>query len=45
MNVIINLKFIKDTDFIEKTTKEITYMTKKSSILNKEIMRIVTQKI
>jgi len=45
LNAMINLKFIKDTEFIEKTTKEVTDLTRKSSELNKEIMRIVTQKI
>jgi len=45
LNAIINLKFIKDSEFIEKTTQEVTDLTKKSSELNKEIMRIVTQKI
>lgn len=44
LNVMINLKFIKDNEFIEKTTEEVTELTKKSSELNKEIMRIVTQK-
>ncbi len=45
LNVMINLKYIKDTNFIEKTTEEVTDLTRKSSQLNKEIMRIVTQKI
>ncbi len=45
LNVMINLKFIKDNNFVEKTTEEVTYLTKISSDLNKEIMRIVTQKI
>ena len=45
LNAIINLKFIKDNEFIEKTTEEVTELTKKSSDLNKETMRIVTQKI
>jgi len=45
LNAMINLKFIKDSGFIEKTADEVTDWTKKSSELNKEIMRIVTQKI
>ncbi len=45
LNAMINLKFIKDNDFIEKTVQEVTDLTKKSSELNKEIMKIVTQKI
>jgi len=45
LNAIINLKFIKDNDFVEKTTEEVTDLTKKSIELNREIMRIVTQKI
>jgi len=45
LNAMINLKFIKDNEFIEKTTEEVIDLTKKSSELNKEIMRIVTQKI
>jgi formiminotetrahydrofolate cyclodeaminase len=45
LNAMINLKFIKDNDFIEKITEEVIDLTKKSSELNNEIMRIVTQKI
>jgi formiminotetrahydrofolate cyclodeaminase len=45
LNAIINLKFIKDNEFIEKTTEEVTDLTRKSGELNREIMRIVTQKI
>jgi glutamate formiminotransferase/formiminotetrahydrofolate cyclodeaminase len=45
LNVMINMKFIKDNDFIEKVTDEVIELTRKSSELNNEIMRIVTQKI
>jgi glutamate formiminotransferase/formiminotetrahydrofolate cyclodeaminase len=45
LNVMINLKFIKDDDFTKKTIEEVTDLTRKSSELNNEIMRIVTQKI
>jgi formiminotetrahydrofolate cyclodeaminase len=45
LNAMINLKFIKDNEFVEKTTQEVTDLTKKSIELNREIMRIVTQKI
>jgi len=45
LNAIINLKFIKDNEFVDKTTDEVTDLTKKSIELNREIMRIVTQKI
>jgi len=45
LNAMINLKLIKDKDFIEKITEEVIDLTKKSSELNNEIMRIVTQKI
>lgn len=45
LNAMINLKYIKDNEFIDKTVEEVTDLTKKSSVLNKEIMRIVTQKI
>lgn len=45
LNAITNLKYIKDNEFVEKTTEEVTDLTRKASDLNKEIMRIVTQKI
>ena len=45
LNAIINVKFIKDNEFVERVTDEVIELTKKSSELNKEIMRIVTQKI
>jgi formiminotetrahydrofolate cyclodeaminase len=45
LNVMINLKFINDNDFVERTAREVTDLTKKSIELNKEIIKIVTQKI
>jgi formiminotetrahydrofolate cyclodeaminase len=45
LNVMINLKFINDEDFVEKTAREVTDLTKKSIELNKEIIKIVTQKM
>jgi formiminotetrahydrofolate cyclodeaminase len=45
LNVMINLKFINDEDFVERTAKEVTDLTKKSIELNKEIIKIVTQKM
>jgi formiminotetrahydrofolate cyclodeaminase len=45
LNVMINLKFINDNDFVERIAKEVTDLTKKSIELNKEIIKIVTQKM
>ncbi len=45
LNVMINIKFIKDDNFVSKITEEVTQLTKKSIELNSEIMKIVTQKI
>jgi formiminotetrahydrofolate cyclodeaminase len=45
MNVMINVKFIKDKEFTEKVLEGVINLTRKSGELNKEIMRIVTQKI
>ncbi len=45
LNVMINLKFIKDDDFVKKIAEEVTDLTRKSSELNNEIMGIITQKI
>jgi formiminotetrahydrofolate cyclodeaminase len=45
LNVMINIKFIKDDNFVSKITEEVTQLTRKSIELNSEIMKIVTQKI
>lgn len=45
LNVMININFIKDDDFVSKITEEVTQLTRKSIELNNGIMKIVTQKI